>query len=104
SSGNGTWQYSLDGGSSWSAVGAVSSSSSLLLDSSNLIRFVPNGISGTSASFTYRAWDESSGTVGTKASSSSSGATTSYSSAVATASLTVASVNDNPVAANDSAT
>jgi VCBS repeat-containing protein len=104
SSGNGTWQYSLDGGAHWSAVGAVSSSSSLLLDSSNLIRFVPNGIDGTSASFTYRAWDESSGTVGTKASSSSTGGATSYSSGVGTASLTVASINDNPVAANDSAT
>ena len=48
-SGNGQWQYSIDGGTSWSAVGAVSEGSALLLREADFIRFVPNGVNGTTA-------------------------------------------------------
>jgi VCBS repeat-containing protein len=103
-SSTGTWQYSLDGGANWSNVGTVSNSSSLLLRSTDFIRFVPDGIQSTTASFTYRAWDQSTGTAGAKASSSSSGGENAYSTAIGTASIVVAAVNDPPVAGDDSAT
>nr|WP_161501651.1 DUF4347 domain-containing protein [Rhodopirellula sp. SM50] len=97
SSGNGTWEYSTDGGSSWSAVGSVSSTSALLLRAVDLVRFVPNGESGTTASFDFYGWDQSSGTEGTKVDASVRGGVTALSSAAETASLTVTDVNDAPV-------
>src|SRR4029077_9093451 len=56
--GNGHWQYSLDG-TNWTNVGGVSAASSLLLQSSDFVRFVPDGNNGTAASFSYVAWDQS---------------------------------------------
>ena len=57
---NGSWEYSLDGGTTWQAVGTVSESSALLLGSTNRLRFAPDGIDGGVVSFTYRAWDQTS--------------------------------------------
>jgi hypothetical protein len=96
-SGNGTWQYSTNGGSTWTAVGAVNNTSALLLRSSDLVRFVPNAQNATSGSLTYRAWDQSSGVAGGTADTSSNGGTTAFSAAVDTASITVTAVNDAPV-------
>jgi uncharacterized delta-60 repeat protein len=95
-SGNGTWQYSIDGGTSWNAVGAVSDSAALLLRSNDLIRFNPNGQDGTIADFNFRAWDQTSGAAGTKVSVLSSGGTSAFSTLIETASLTVTAVNDAP--------
>ena len=100
-SGNGTWQYSLDGGASWSDVGSVSAGSALLLRASDLVRFVPNGITGTSASLTYQAWDQSgasAGQQGSKVDASVAGGSSAFSVASDTAHITVADVNDAPVA------
>src|SRR5206468_9168344 len=41
-SSTGTWQYSTDAGTTWTGVGSVSSSSALLLRSSDKLRFVPD--------------------------------------------------------------
>ena len=41
-SSNGTWQYSINGGSTWLAVGAVSDNSALLLRATDKLRFVPD--------------------------------------------------------------
>ena len=58
---NGTWQYNT--GSGWTAFGAVSSTSAVLLDPSALVRFVPNaGFNAANISFTFRAWDHTAGT------------------------------------------
>ncbi|KAB2970690.1 cadherin domain-containing protein [Zoogloea sp.] len=95
--GNGSWQFSVDGGSSWSAAGAVNDGSALLLRAEDRIRFMPNGQNGTVASISYRAWDQSSGSAGTKADTSSNGGTSAFSSTTDTASLTVSDVNDAPV-------
>jgi len=38
---NGTWQYQLPGGA-WTAFPSVSTSSALLLDGGDLLRFLPN--------------------------------------------------------------
>jgi len=99
SSGNGTWQYSVNGGSSWGAVGSVSASSALLLRATDKLRFVPDGINADSAGVTYRAWDQTGATAGqqgTKADASTTGGTTAFSSASDTASIAVSAVNDAP--------
>ena len=96
-SGNGSWEYSTNGGGSWAAVGAVSNTSALLLRSTDLIRFVPNGQNATTAAFTFRAWDQTSGTFGTKVDVSTNGGTTAFSAATETAAITVTALNDAPV-------
>ncbi|WNM63854.1 DUF4347 domain-containing protein [Candidatus Nitrospira neomarina] len=94
-SGNGTWEYDIGGG--WTAVGAVSDVSALLLRSTDSLRFVPDGQNADSATVTYRAWDQTSGTEGTKVDASTNGGTTAFSTATDTASITVTAVNDAPV-------
>ena len=96
-SGNGTWEYSTNGGGSWNAIGAVSNNSALLLRDSDLVRFVPDGNNGTAASFDFRAWDQTTGVFGTKVDASINGGTTAFSLAIETAGITVTSVNDAPV-------
>ena len=93
---NGTWEYSTDGGSSWTAFGVVSDSAAVLLADGALdrIRFVPaTNYNGTS-SFTYRAWDQTdanlSGTTGVDV--TGNGGISAYSTATETAAISV-----NPV-------
>ncbi|MGE8444441.1 MAG: Ig-like domain-containing protein, partial [Comamonas testosteroni] len=96
----GTWQYSLDSGASWQDVGTVSTASALLLRSSDRVRFVPDGINGTTANFTFKAWDQSGATAGqqgAKVDASSAGGTTPFSLVSDTASVTVTAVNDAPL-------
>ncbi|MCA9096854.1 MAG: DUF11 domain-containing protein, partial [Planctomycetaceae bacterium] len=62
----GTWEFSTDGGSSWSAVGPASNDSARLLasDANTRIRYVPNtGFKGT-AKIAFVAWDQTAGTNG----------------------------------------
>ncbi|HSF11045.1 MAG TPA: DUF4347 domain-containing protein [Nitrospirales bacterium] len=94
-SGNGTWQYNM--GSGWTAVGAVSNTSALLLRATDSLRFVPDGQNADSATVTYRAWDQTSGSAGTKVDASTNGGTTAFSTATDTATITVTAVNDAPV-------
>ncbi|MFO0455852.1 MAG: hypothetical protein ACK5Z0_07560, partial [Planctomycetota bacterium] len=98
--GNGTWQYSTDG-TTWANFGAVSSTNALLITSSSQVRYIPNGQNGETATFTYKAWDQTSGTASTNptpryATTASSGGTTAFSTNNATAQITVTSVNDAP--------
>ena len=102
-SGNGQWQYSLDARATWTNVSSVSDSSALLLRSSDYVRFVPNGANGTTANFTYHAWDQTSGSAGAKVDATIDGGQTAFSTETATASITVTSVNDAPVAQASSA-
>ena len=96
-SGNGTWQYSTTGGASWNNVGAVANGSALLLRNTDLLRLVPDGQNGTAASLTFRAWDQTSGSAGTKVDASASGGATAFSTATETATIAVTAVNDAPV-------
>jgi RHS repeat-associated protein len=62
---NGTWQYSTNGGVTWTAFPAVSATSALLLSATDQIRFVPAaGFAGT-VSLSALAWDGTVGTHGT---------------------------------------
>jgi len=99
-SGTGTWQYSVDNGGSWQAIGMVSDASALLLRSGDRVRFVPDGINGGTVSLTYRAWDQSGATAGqqgTKVNASTAGGTSAFSFASDTATLTVTAIDDAPV-------
>ncbi|MDD0977135.1 DUF4347 domain-containing protein [Pseudomonas fontis] len=96
--GTGTWQYSLDG-TTWSDIGTVAGNSALLLRSTDKVRFVPDGVTGTSASLTFKAWDQTGATAGqqgTKADATVSGGTSAFSTASDSASILVTAVNDAP--------
>ncbi len=94
--GNGSWEYSVDGGSIWTAVGAVAHSSALLLRSTDVLRYLPDGENGETTTISYRAWDQTSGSGGNKVDVTTNGGTTAFSANSATASLAVTSVNDAP--------
>ncbi|SOD90204.1 protein of unknown function [Caenispirillum bisanense] len=100
---NGQWEYSLDAGVSWTAVGSVSATSALLLQDTHRLRFRPDAENGTTATLDYRAWDRTSGTAGSKVDVSTTGNATPFSTAGDTATLTVTSVNDAPTLVNGTA-
>jgi hypothetical protein len=88
----GTWQYSTDAGNTWSAVGPVSAAGALLLRSADKIRCVPDTIHAGSATFSYRAWDQTgttSGQQGAKVAATTTGGTSPFSSADDAASITI---------------
>ena len=92
--GPGVWQYSLNNGGAWTAVGSVSASSALLLRSTDKVRLLPDSIHAGSANFTYRAWDQTgptAGQQGTKMNASTLGGSSPFSSASDTAPLAIAS-------------
>ena len=113
--GEGTWQYSLNSGSSWSNfpelipppigfrvhLNTLMPRNSLLLRSSDLIRYIPDQKNGETATFTFRAWDQTGSTSGQQGPTvddvSLRGDTYSYSTASDVAYLIVTPVNDAPV-------
>jgi hypothetical protein len=102
---NGTWEYSTDFGAGWAAFGTVSDTEAVLLATTDMIRFVPDAdYNGSAGDITFRAWDQTSGDNGDiEVDVSINGNSTAFSSATETASLTVNSVNDLPVAVADTA-
>src|SRR5262249_631844 len=101
---NGAWQYSLNNGTSWNALGSVGGTNARLLasDTQTRVRFVPVAdFNGTVATgITFRAWDRTTGSNGGTADVSVNGGTTAFSTATETASITVTPVNDAPVLDN----
>lgn len=93
----GKWQYSLDDGNTWTDVGTVSNNAALLLGADDFIRFVPDGKNAVSASFSFRAWDQSTGAAGSKVNASVTGTTTAFSSITDSRDISVTAVNDAPV-------
>jgi VCBS repeat-containing protein len=90
----GAWEYSTDGGSTWTAVGAVSEANALLLGATDRIRFVPDGENATTATFSYYLWDGADGTAGSKADASARGGASAFSNDGDTAAIVVTPVND----------
>ena len=97
-SAHGHWEYSADG-STFVAFPAVSGGSALLLAATDMVRFVPDGKDGGTDTFTYVAWDQTTGIHGNKADVSASGGSAAFSVTSDTATLTVTAVNDAPTAA-----
>lgn len=96
---NGQWQYDTNADGSWVAFGSVSDTSAVLLDTSALIRFVPNAdYNGPAGDLTFRAWDQTAGVNGnTGIDVSTNGGSTAYSSETFGATLNVLPVNDAPM-------
>ncbi|MEM9535593.1 MAG: cadherin-like domain-containing protein [Cyanobacteria bacterium P01_E01_bin.45] len=97
---NGTWEFSINGGTSWNAIGTVSDNNARTLDDAALIRFVPStDFNGTvTDGLTFRAWDISDGSVSGQSGvdASSQGGATAFSLDTETVSITVNPVNDAP--------
>jgi hypothetical protein len=95
----GDWQFSTDGGTSWTDLGLASEISAPLLGPDAFLRFVPGADWNGTTSLSLRAWDippdlRSSGTTG--ANTTVNGGRTSFSTEVAILTLVVAPVNDVP--------
>lgn len=92
----GTWQYLADSESIWSNFN-IPSASATLLGPQSRIRFVPQlHYFGQAGAINFRAWDLTSGSVGQTVAVAQTGGTTAFSTAVATATLTINPVNDQP--------
>jgi VCBS repeat-containing protein len=109
----GVWQYSTDGGMTWSAVGARTDASALVLDASALVRFVPTAnFFGTPNQLTVRLVENDANADGTSAapvngstrdvSGSNNGGTTNVSADTVVLSTSVANVNDRPTQIDES--
>jgi hypothetical protein len=96
-SSSGVWQYSLDGGTTWTAFGAVSPSAARLLSGSDRIRFVPNAGFAGMVSLTAYAWDGTSGSDGGLATLSGAGKTGGGTAFSTTALTATCLVNTAPV-------
>ena len=96
--GNFICYFSLNGGSSWSVVGAVSNNAARLLaaDGDNRI-YCYGATAGSYASvLTIRAWDQTSGTDGGTVSTAANGVSTAFSSSTDTVSITVTGAGAAP--------
>ncbi|MDX2001867.1 MAG: cadherin domain-containing protein [Chitinophagales bacterium] len=101
-SSNGQWQRSTDGGNTWfgfdytAGGNTISPSAAMPFTPGVLIRFMPNADFTGTASFTFRAWDQTMGSNGNPIDVTTNGANTAFSSQEATASIEVTPVNDAP--------
>jgi RHS repeat-associated protein len=88
----GTWQFSTNGGASWTNFGALADKTARLLAATNLIRFVPSASFAGTATLQALAWDGTSGIAGGVVDLSGIGKTggaTAFSSAILTAGVLV---------------
>ncbi|MCE2659636.1 MAG: DUF4347 domain-containing protein, partial [Rubrivivax sp.] len=102
----GWFEFSLNGGQEWQLLpqpGTLGANLAVLLRSTDLIRFVPQGVDAEAVTLSFRAWDASSGAAGDVASVASTGGSSAFSTATETASLTVTAVNDAPVITSNGA-
>lgn len=97
SSFHGTWQSSLDGGTTWQAMGAVSEAAARLLPGWSQMRFLPKADFNGTVKLYYHSWDQTQGSVGgTFNLSGNTGGSKAFSTARGSAALTVTPVNDAP--------
>ena len=97
---NGTWEFSINNGTNWTAFGSPNATTARLLaaNATTRVRFVPAAnFNGTvNPGITFRAWDQTAGTNGSTADTTTNGGQTAFSAAADTASITVNAVNDPP--------
>ncbi|MCC6438679.1 MAG: right-handed parallel beta-helix repeat-containing protein, partial [Acidimicrobiales bacterium] len=92
---NGWFEFSTDGGATWTRYGGWFWDG-LLLRPTDRIRFVPAGYRAETASIELQAWDQREGGAGQVVRGVASGGTAPYSAATVTASIAVTAVNDPP--------
>ena len=90
---NGTWQYSLDGGSTWSNFDTPTRNEARLLDTGELIRFVPNTDWNGNLELEWAVWDGAGGSSG---STIDAAASANVGADYGAGKLTVTAVNDEP--------
>ncbi|MEG4085116.1 DUF4347 domain-containing protein, partial [Microcoleus sp. POL10_C6] len=97
---NGTWYYTINGGTTWNPLGAVSDTNARLLaaDANTRIYFQPsaNYNGPVTNAITFRAWDQMAGANGGTVNTTTNGGSTAFSTATDTAAITVTPVNDIP--------
>ena len=102
----GTWEYSTDGGSTWTGIGAVSDDNALLLDAASEFRFDPAAdYNGTPGGLTVHAVDDSgalSFTNGDTFDTTTDDTTSAVAPSGVNLDIQVTSVNDDPVFNNTS--
>lgn len=97
----GVWQYRLHDAGDWTSV-SLTDGNALLLRATDLLRFVPDTVGGTTAgdlakpSLSYHAWDQSAGVAGTLVSTGDRGGSTALSLAADTIEVAVVDINDDP--------
>ena len=94
SSDNGWFEFSTDGGTTWTRYGWYWNG--LLLRDTDRVRFVPTGFSAETGTLTIRAWDQTTGTAGSTLRSYATGATAAFSAATETVTITTNDVNQAP--------
>lgn len=96
---NGTWQYSTNSGTNWTAVPTLTGTNHFLLSglAANRLRFIPASNFFGTETLQFRAWDVKTGTNATTAAVSATGDLTSYGTNTATVQISVTNVNDAPV-------
>ena len=103
---NGTWYYSTDNGATWTLIGVVSDTSSMLLadNPSTRLYFVPlaNYNGNSLSALTVRAWDQTSGIAGTSSDTTVTGGATAYSLLTDVIDVSITPVNDAPLNATPS--
>ena len=99
-SGGGSWQFSLDSGTTWNVVQTSSTVARLLAaDANTFLRFTPTvGYSGSPNPLQFRAWDQTTGKNGDAVNITAVGGTSAFSTAIASATVAV-TANHAPVVA-----
>src|SRR5204862_417652 len=72
-SSNGNWQFSIDGGTTYTSFGSYAPGTALLLAATDLVRFNPNAQNGATDTFSYQPCLHATLTIGTTANASTSG-------------------------------
>ena len=98
--GTGRWQFSLAGGQSFTDVGAVDRSRSLLLGPGDRLRYVPGADEAGRASLELSGWDLSAGSAGNKVDTSERGGSAAFTLDWVTVHLPLAGANRPPAATN----
>ncbi|MDH4280690.1 MAG: hypothetical protein OEW83_21705, partial [Acidimicrobiia bacterium] len=91
---NGWFEFSTDGGTTWTRYGSYWHG--LLLRDTDRVRFVPTGFTAETGTLTIRAWDQTTGTAGTPLRDYGSGGTAALSLATETVTITTNDVNQPP--------
>ncbi|TAN55943.1 MAG: LamG domain-containing protein, partial [Magnetospirillum sp.] len=98
---HGSWQYSLDCGTTWLAMGSPAATAARVLDATAKLRFLPDADYNGTATLSFRAWDYSDGAAtGSTVNLSTANAIAmagAYSAQTDLASVTVAAVDDSPI-------
>ena len=94
----GTLWYTVDGGTNWNSLGAITNTSALILnaDESTRVYFKPNAnVDGTvTNAITIKAWDRTTGSNGSTGVNTTTG--TAFSSTTDNVSVTITGSNDDP--------